>query len=157
MGFQFRFERLLAYREEIEKRAMTDVARAERRRDRERKGLGMLRREVQFLGERWEALKDKSTPMDDIRRLRNRWKAVQNDVNQQEAVVKEWEDRVEEARGRWVEARRAKKVLMLLKEKALGRYLAAMNKAETEQLDEVSLRLYSENVLPKALSPGGEG
>lgn len=157
MGFQFRFERLLAYREEMEKRALMDLARAERRRDHERKGLGMLRREVQFLGERWEALKDKSTPMDDIRRLRNRWKAVQNDVNQQEAVVKEWENRVEEARGRWVEARRAKKVLMLLKEKALGRYLAAMNKAETEHLDEVSLRLYSDNVLPKALSRGGEG
>ena len=157
MGFQFRFERLLAYREEMEKRALMDVARAERRRDHERKGLGMLRREVLVLGERWEALKDKNTPMDDIRRLRNRWKAVQNDVNQQEAVVKEWENRVEEARGRWVEARRAKKVLMLLKEKALGRYLTAMNKAETEHLDEVSLRLYSDNVLPKSLSPGGEG
>jgi flagellar export protein FliJ len=142
MRFQFRYERLLSYREEMEKKALVEAARVESRRDHELRGLSLLRGEAKKLGKQWHELVGRSTPMDEVYLIHSRWAAVQSDLERQRTVVEEWEARLAEARERWIEARRAKKVFLLLKEKALARFVAAVNKAEIEHSDEVSLRPY---------------
>jgi flagellar export protein FliJ len=144
MGFRFRFERLLTYKEENEKNALVAMAKIERRRDQERKGQRILEGEVQKLGGEREALKGRSILMEEIHLLHSRWAALQADLKRQRSVADEWEVRLYEARGRWLDARKARKVLMLLKDRDLERFLGEVRKAEAQHLDEVSLRPYLE-------------
>lgn len=143
MKFKFRFEKVLGHREEIEKQALLNMARVQARRDIELRALRALLRDSGSLKERYRSFKGQDARMEEVRRLSERIDAVREDAARQREVFCEWESKLEEARGRWNEARKAKEVLEVLKEKEFRAFVNGLEKAQTALLDEVSLRPFA--------------
>ena len=143
MAFVFRFERVLDYREELERQALIKTSTVQRRRDRELAVLDGFKEDAQKIRSQWSDLEGRDMPMDEILWIRRRWIVLHHNIEQQTGVVQEWEKKLEEARAEWVEARKAKKVLEKLKEKDLAEFEKTVRKAENQLLDEVSVRPYT--------------
>jgi flagellar FliJ protein len=143
VAFRFRYERLLRYRADQERQALMRLGTVQKRLQREYQNLQELENEAQRARENWASFIGRSRTMDEIRLARSRRTAVEEDVHQQKKVVGEWESRFEKARQEWVEARRSKKMIELLKEKDLKAYRTAVSRAETQHLDEVSSRPFA--------------
>ena len=143
MAFVFRFERVLGYREELERRALIKTSEMQRQRDRELVVLNGFKDDARKIRSQWAELEGSDMPMDEILRIRRRWTALHRNIEQQDQVVRDWEKKLDKARAEWVEARKAKKVLEKLKERDLAEFGRTVQKAENQLLDEVSVRPYT--------------
>ncbi len=146
MPFRFRFERVLEHREAMERQALLEKARVEGRRDQELRGLGILLREAEGLHDQWDGLTGKETSGEEINWLWRRLTLVRGDCERQRAVLAEWEARLREADGEWLNARKATKSLRLLKDREFHRFVHRIQKAELAQLDEASRRQFLEGI-----------
>jgi flagellar export protein FliJ len=154
MPFRFRFERVLEHREAVERQALLEKARVEGRRDQELRGLGLLLHDAERLRDQWNGLMGKATPSGEINWLWRRSMVVRGDCERQRAVVAEWEARLKDAEGKWLDARKATKSLRLLKEREFHRFVQRIHKAELAQLDEASRRPFLEGVAAEAMKSG---
>jgi flagellar export protein FliJ len=154
MFFSFRFQRVLKHRESLERQALLEKARVEFRRDREIRGLGMLLGEAEKLHGQWNGLMGKKTLNEEINGLWRRLMVVRGDCERQRAVVSQWEARFEEAKGKWLDARKATKSLRLLKDREFQGFVQTIRKAELAQLDEASRRSFLEGVPVGSMESG---
>ena len=85
----------------------------------------------------------KKSFIEEIRLFNNRRIGLRNDIEQQRGILGDLESRLEGAREEWIRARKERRILERMKEKAFDDYVRKLNKAEAKQLDEISLRPFS--------------
>ncbi len=140
MGFEFRLERVLRYREEQERQALLSFARTQAQRDLVSSGLFALDRELEEVRGFFKGLKGNPVNPQELLLLGRRWRWLALQRERQEQLLEEWDKKVQEAHEAWLQARAAKKVLVKLRERAFRDFLGKMERAELRELDEVGLR-----------------
>lgn len=143
MVFRFRLERVLRYREEQEREALVAFARTQAQRELVFRGLEVLEKELEEAKGFFNALKGARVEAQEILLVSRRWKWLALERERQSQLLQEWDKKVEKAQELWLHARAAKEVLLKLRQRALREFVQELERAETRQLDEAGLRVFS--------------
>lgn len=140
MAFRFRLETLLRYRTEMERQYAVSVTRARNQLVLHQQGLQSLLGEKSSLFNRWLKIKGRRVESMEIRQMMAQRVGLDDSIREQRLLVEEAQGHLEEARQRWTEAKKDKRILEIVKERAFREFLNRLNRLELQQLDEASLR-----------------
>jgi len=138
--FKFRLERVLRYREEQERQALAFLGKTQDQRELVAKRLAAMNTELGEIRRVFDGMKGKEVDAQQISLLGRRWRWLSLQRERQRELLQQWDQKVEDARGRWLHARRAKEALFRLRQRALDEFLRKQEGAEARELDEVGLR-----------------
>jgi flagellar export protein FliJ len=141
--FRFRLERVLRYREEQERQALISLARTQAQRDMVSKGLILLERELEEVRGFFNGLKGAQVEAQQLLLISQRWRWLSLEKARQSQLLQEWEKKVEKAHELWLHFRTAKEALLRLRQKAFREFVGELERAESLELDEVGLRVFS--------------
>lgn len=142
MGFRFRLEKVLWWREELERRKLRAVSLLEKQKDLVALGLKKLQEEKDALKVSFSNLKGKSTSSWELSLCGHRSRWIWEELEKQREQLKTWDKRLELARKEWEETRRDTEVIKRLKARAKERFLRRVKNEETKLMDEAALRNY---------------
>lgn len=142
--FQFRLQRVMEMKEEVEKQRMVDLAEVKKRVTRELEALEKLREEDQncraHIKERGSQKRINPATMDMIYRY---LKKLEADIDTQQGKVSDVKDEMEKKRQVLLDAAKERKILEKLKDRKKSDYLSDLSKKEQKTLDEISAVKFS--------------
>lgn len=142
MPFRFRLQKVLDYRQEIEKMEAQKLARYRSIRLEEERALGLLQKEGDELEAYMRSRQECSLDIFSLQAAEHYSCQLQERIGQQEKKIEEAQRQENEQRAEVVEARRRAAVLEKLKEKKKEEYLEQEKLLEQKKVDEISLYRY---------------
>lgn len=135
--YKFKMEKVLEYRSHLEKRKVEDYARENMRLEEEKDRLLELREE--YGGKN----RDQETGLHEMRMQFLYKEKLRRDMHVQEVQIQATENKVEDARGYLIEARKDRKIMEILKDKDKTRYLFDVSQKEQKELDDITIMKYA--------------
>jgi flagellar export protein FliJ len=124
----------------MERQYAVSVTRARNQLVLHQQGLQSLLGEKSSLFNRWLKIKGRRVESMEIRQMMAQRVGLDDSIREQRLLVEEAQGHLEEARQRWTEAKKDKRILEIVKERAFREFLNRLNRLELQQLDEASLR-----------------
>lgn len=134
---------MLRYREEQERQALVALARTQAQRGLVLRGLAVLEKELDEVRGSFTAMKGTQVEAQQLLLVSRRWRWLSLERERQSQLLQEWDKKVEKAQEAWLHVRTAKEALLKLRERAFMEFVGELAKAETLELDEVGLRVFS--------------
>lgn len=135
--YKYKMEKVLEYRSHLEKRKVEDYARINMRLEEEKERLLELREE--YGGKN----RSQETGLHEMRMQFLYKEKLRRDMHVQEVQIKATENKVEDARGYLIEARKDRKIMEILKDKDKTQYLFEESQKEQKELDDLSIMKYA--------------
>ena len=142
MPFRFRLQKVLDYRQEIEKMEAQKLARYRSIRLEEERALDLLQKEGDELESFLRCRQESGLDIFSLQAAEHYSCQLQERIGQQEKKIEEAQRQENEQRAEVVEARRRAAVLEKLKEKKKEEYLEQEKLLEQKKVDEISLYRY---------------
>ncbi|MCE5314763.1 MAG: flagellar export protein FliJ [Armatimonadota bacterium] len=141
--FKFRLQTLLDQRKSVEDILLAELAEVRREEAAEVERLDSLYDRLEAALENLETAMSKNDPIEEISRLDEYAKATRDDIKVQQLTLEAVRERVEAKRLEVVKAMQDRQVLEALRDKQEAEYLAAVAKAEQNELDEMASLRYA--------------
>ncbi len=133
----YKMEKVLEYRSHLEKKKVEEYARVNIRLGEERDRLSELQEEYDGKG------KNQEKGLHEMRMQFLYKEKLKQDMSFQQARIVVTENKVEDARGFLIEARKDRKIMEILKEKDKTQYLFEESQKEQKELDDISIMKYA--------------
>lgn len=127
----------------MERMAMVELARTMAQRDSVKKQLDSLKKEMESAGNWWRQLRGEKKEISELLWMRHLWNHLSGEAKRCELLLEEWEEKVAEAHQKWLRARRDKRVMEKLRDRALAHHFQRLNRAEIQSMDEASMRTHA--------------
>lgn len=141
--FVFRLQKALEHREEEEDRLKKEFLLKKNRLDQEKEILVEINELIDKTIHQFNSLRVGNLNPISLKNYETYLKKIKNDKNTQEGIVSEWRRVTEQAKDKFIEGRKEKKVLEKLKEKKLEIYKLEKIKEEQKFIDELSNSMYN--------------
>jgi len=142
MAFSFKLEKVLKWKRELERKRLIAMASIQRQREMAVEGRRKLEEDKRELCKKFLELKAREVFGDELRwhAARKRW--LSEEIMKQGQIILAIDEKIEEARRKYTEARREREVVEKLRERMLGRFLEEQRRLEGKILDEVGILGY---------------
>jgi len=141
--FIFRLQKALEHREEEEDRLKKEFLLKKNRLDQEKEILVEINELIDNTIHQFNSLRVGNLNPISLKNYETYLKKIKKDKSTQEGVVSEWRRITEQAKDKFIEGRKEKKVLEKLKEKKLEIYKLEKIKEEQKFIDELSNSMYN--------------
>lgn len=141
--FIFRLQKALEHREEEEDRLKKEFLLKKNRLDQEKEILVEINELIDNTIHQFNSLRVGNINPISLKNYETYLKKIKKDKSTQEGVVSEWRRITEQAKDKFIEGRKEKKVLEKLKEKKLEIYKLEKIKEEQKFIDELSNSMYN--------------
>lgn len=135
--YVFPMEKVLNYREQVEREIMEEMGQVQQRVNGEKLKLKNMKEDL-------ETMRNKTyATIEELRYKSLYEESLVSDIEVQVQVVKDWELELEEHRGKLIEAQKQRKIMEKLKEKDYEKYIEKIRKEQQKELDELAVLKYS--------------
>lgn len=134
-SYEFSMERVLKWREDIEKANMEDLAIIQNQLREQKSILNDLIKEE-------EKIRANSPRYRDVNQLKYQHlykQKIEEKIQKQGELIDKTNEKLEDARQELIEAQKNRKIMEKLKEKDMSAYKASINNAEQKELDEIAV------------------
>lgn len=139
-GYTFKMEKVLEYRNHLEKKKVEDYTRVNMKLDEEKDRLLELQQIYDGKNQ------DQEKGLHEMRMQFLYKEKLKQDILGQQAQIRETEGKVDGARVLLIEARKNRKIMEILKDKDKTRYLQEASHKEQKELDDLSTMKYATRV-----------
>lgn len=142
-SYEFSMEKVLRWREDIEKSNMENLAVIQNQLKHQKSILRNLMEEE-------EEIKANGPKYKDVNQLKHQHlyiEKIEDKIQEQDGLIQETNEKLEDARLELVEAQKNRKIMEKLKEKDIDAYRHNINSAEQRELDEIAVLKYQNQIL----------
>jgi len=139
MAFSFKLEKVLKWKRELERKRLIAMASIQRQREMAVEGMRRLEEERRELSRKFLELKVREVFCDEFKwhAARKRW--LSEEIRKQGQIILALDEKMEEARRNYAEARREREVVEKFRERMLQRFLEEQRRLDGKVLDEVGI------------------
>jgi flagellar export protein FliJ len=139
MAFSFKLEKVLKWKRELERKRLIAMASIQRQREMAVEGMRRLEEERRELSRKFLELKVREVFCDEFKwhAARKRW--LSEEIRKQGQIILALDEKMEEARRNYAEARREREVVEKFRERMLRRFLEEQRRLDGKVLDEVGI------------------
>jgi flagellar export protein FliJ len=139
MAFSFKLEKVLKWKRELERKRLIVMASIQRQREIAVEGMRRLEEERRELSRKFLELKVREVFCDEFKwhAARKRW--LSEEIRKQGQIILALDEKMEEARRNYAEARREREVVEKFRERMLRRFLEEQRRLDGKVLDEVGI------------------
>jgi len=139
MAFSFKLEKVLKWKRELERKRLIAMASIQRQREMAVEGMRRLEEERRELSRKFLELKVREVFCDEFKwhAARKRW--LSEEIRKQGQIILALDEKMEEARRNYAEARREREVVEKFRERMLRRFLEEQRRSDGKVLDEVGI------------------
>jgi flagellar export protein FliJ len=139
MVFSFKLEKVLKWKRELERKRLIVMASIQRQREMAVEGMRRLEEERRELSRKFLELKVREVFCDEFKwhAARKRW--LSEEIRKQGQIILALDEKMEEARRNYAEARREREVVEKFRERMLRRFLEEQRRLDGKVLDEVGI------------------
>jgi len=139
MAFSFKLEKVLKWKRELERKRLIAMASIQRQREMAVEGMRRLEEERRELSRKFLELKVPEVFCDEFKwhAARKRW--LSEEIRKQGQIILALDEKMEEARRNYAEARREREVVEKFRERMLRRFLEEQRRLDGKVLDEVGI------------------
>jgi flagellar export protein FliJ len=139
MAFSFKLEKVLKWKRELERKRLIAMASIQRQREMAVEGMRRLEEERRELSRKFLELKVREVFCDEFKwhAARKRW--LSEEIRKQGQIILALDEKMEEARRNYAEARREREVVEKFGERMLRRFLEEQRRLDGKVLDEVGI------------------
>jgi|YNPBryantNP2012_1023418.scaffolds.fasta_scaffold02843_2 flagellar export protein FliJ len=139
MAFSFKLEKVLKWKRELERKRLIVMASIQRQREMAVEGMRRLEEERRELSRKFLELKVREVFCDEFKwhAARKRW--LSEEIRKQGQIILALDEKMEEARRNYAEARREREVVEKFRERMLRRFLEEQRRLDGKVLDEVGI------------------
>ncbi len=139
MAFSFKLEKVLKWKKELERTRLIAMATLQRQREMAAEGMRRLEDEKRELSRKFLELKVREVFCEEFRWHAARKKWLTEEIRKQGQIILALDEKIEEARRNYVEARREREAVEKFRERMLRRFMEEQRRLEVKILDEVGL------------------
>jgi flagellar export protein FliJ len=139
MVLSFKLEKVLKWKRELERKRLIAMASIQRQREMAVEGMRRLEEERRELSRKFLELKVREVFCDEFKwhAARKRW--LSEEIRKQGQIILALDEKMEEARRNYAEARREREVVEKFRERMLRRFLEEQRRLDGKVLDEVGI------------------
>jgi len=141
--FRFRLQHVLEIRERLERIKQKDYSLALLEAQKMEQAIGMRHQDIRRSGDHMDALRRSSPTAVPLQLHVNYRKRLEGEIDRLEESLREYQQVLEARRRELVEARRARRTMEILRDKAQARYEQRLSRRERADMDEVAANYHT--------------